>query len=165
MPEAFQDTYTAPRGAGHAQAWAKALDRILSESPADLVAASALCLEICRIERDSILGVEACRAYAALRRAQGDQASELLVRASMRELEAVRLALLESQRRPFGKLRTGGSLIRERKLLGLPASGPLSVKQINAAFRAVAQNAHPDDGGSDDRFITLTAARDALLRE
>jgi hypothetical protein len=138
---------------------------LFARRPVDRGAALTLCLEICRIERDSALGVQACRAYAALRRSQGEAASDLSIRSSMRELEAVRLALVEAQRKPFGKCTATGSLILERRLLSLPLAGPLRADEINAAFRVAAHDSHPDHGGTADRFITLLAARDALLRE
>jgi hypothetical protein len=164
MPQASQSNPSAQKGATTLQMWTQTLDGILSTSPVDLGKATKLCMEICRVERDSLLGLKACRAYAALRRAEGEMASDLSVRASIRELEAVQLAILESQRRPFGKLRKGGSLIVERRLLGLPETGPLSDKDINLAFRTAAHDAHPDHGGSGDRFLALVAAREALLR-
>lgn len=163
MPHASKDTFATPRRTSNSHAWTRVLERILAVTPVDLGPALTLCLEICQIERESVLGVQACRAYAALRRSQGDTASDLSIRASIRELEGVRLAILESQRRPFGKAKTG-SLILERKLLQLPEMGPLTAKEINAAFRAGAHDAHPDQGGSPDRFVALTEARDALLR-
>jgi hypothetical protein len=165
MRQATQDTDTAARKPTDFRALTKALDRILATSPADLISALRICLEISRTEQDSPLGVQAWRAHGALRRAQSDKASELSIRAAVRELEAVKLAILEAQRKPFGKIRTGASLTSERRLLGLPQAGSLNAKEINSAFRNAAHYAHPDHGGSDDRFVALLAARDALLRE
>ncbi|WP_317929810.1 DnaJ domain-containing protein [Halioxenophilus sp. WMMB6] len=52
---------------------------------------------------------------------------------------------------------------RHRKLLNLPAEGELKAKQIKAAFRRLAQKAHPDQGGDHEQFVQITQARDALL--
>jgi len=41
----------------------------------------------------------------------------------------------------------------------------LEVSQIKSAFRVIAKKTHPDVGGSHEKFIKITQARDALLRE
>jgi len=53
---------------------------------------------------------------------------------------------------------------RHRETLDLPVDGKLESAQIKAAFRRLAQKAHPDVGGSHERFVRITEARDALLR-
>ncbi len=53
---------------------------------------------------------------------------------------------------------------RHRETLNLPDEGPLTASQINAAFRQLAKTSHPDAGGSDEIYIRLTEARDALLK-
>lgn len=50
-----------------------------------------------------------------------------------------------------------------RELLNLPADGTLERRQVNAAFRRLAQKAHPDVGGSHEQFVRITKARAALL--
>jgi hypothetical protein len=50
-----------------------------------------------------------------------------------------------------------------REALDLPADGKLERRQINAAFRRLAQKAHPDVGGSHDQFVRITTARNVLL--
>ena len=61
----------------------------------------------------------------------------------------------------------GGSLWRDerqhRAALNLPADGELRPADIKAAFRKLAQKAHPDVGGSHDAFLRIIQARDALL--
>jgi len=52
---------------------------------------------------------------------------------------------------------------RHRETLHLPADGTLDAAQIKAAFRRLAQKAHPDTGGSHEAFIRLSEARNALL--
>jgi hypothetical protein len=51
-----------------------------------------------------------------------------------------------------------------RDALNLPVTGLLEPSQINAAFRRAAKTAHPDGGGSDAQYRSITEARDALLR-
>ena len=50
-----------------------------------------------------------------------------------------------------------------RAVLNLPASGKLERRQVNAAFRRLAQKAHPDVGGSHEQFVRITKARTVLL--
>lgn len=50
-----------------------------------------------------------------------------------------------------------------REALNLPASGKLERRQVNAAFRRLAQKAHPDVGGSHEQFVRITKARAVLL--
>ncbi len=50
-----------------------------------------------------------------------------------------------------------------REVLNLPMEGALKPAEINAAFRRLAKIAHPDAGGSDEHYRSITNARDALL--
>jgi hypothetical protein len=50
-----------------------------------------------------------------------------------------------------------------REVLNLPMEGALKTAEINAAFRRLAKIAHPDAGGSDEHYRSITEARDALL--
>ncbi len=52
-----------------------------------------------------------------------------------------------------------------RAALALPPDGALTPSEIKAAFRHKAKTAHPDGGGSDALYRTITAARDALLAQ
>jgi hypothetical protein len=52
---------------------------------------------------------------------------------------------------------------QHREVLNLPMEGALSRLQIKAAFRRLAQKAHPDMGGSHELFCRITEARNALL--
>ncbi len=52
---------------------------------------------------------------------------------------------------------------RHREILKLPIDGKLEPRQIKAAFRRLAQKAHPDAGGSNEQFVRITQARNALL--
>lgn len=50
-----------------------------------------------------------------------------------------------------------------REVLNLPANGKLERGQVNAAFRRLAQKAHPDVGGSHEQFVRIGKARAVLL--
>lgn len=52
---------------------------------------------------------------------------------------------------------------QHREVLGLPANGKLERRQVNAAFRRLAQKAHPDVGGSHEQFVRIAKAREVLL--
>ena len=52
-----------------------------------------------------------------------------------------------------------------REVLNLPMQGAIKPLEINAAFRRLAKTAHPDAGGSDERYRRIAAARDALLMQ
>ena len=52
---------------------------------------------------------------------------------------------------------------QHRETLNLPIDGKLEPRQINTAFRRLAQKAHPDVGGSNEQFVRITEARNALL--
>ncbi|WP_347986581.1 DnaJ domain-containing protein [Methylomonas sp. AM2-LC] len=52
---------------------------------------------------------------------------------------------------------------QHRETLNLPIDGTLESSQIKAAFRRLAQKMHPDAGGSNEQFIRITEARNALL--
>lgn len=50
-----------------------------------------------------------------------------------------------------------------RTLLNLPPEGVLEFSQIKSAYRKAAKKAHPDAGGSQELFIRIKEACDALL--
>lgn len=50
-----------------------------------------------------------------------------------------------------------------REVLNLPANGKLERRQVNAAFRRLAQKVHPDVGGSHEQFVRIGKARAVLL--
>ncbi|WP_027853176.1 J domain-containing protein [Marinobacterium litorale] len=52
---------------------------------------------------------------------------------------------------------------KHRELLKLPVEGHLKAKEIKTAYRRLAQKAHPDTGGTQEQFVRITEARDALL--
>lgn len=50
-----------------------------------------------------------------------------------------------------------------RMILNLPIEGILELTQIKAAYRKAAKKAHPDAGGSQELFIRIKEACDALM--
>lgn len=62
----------------------------------------------------------------------------------------------QDNRKPFDER-------QHRATLNLPINGKLESRQIKTAFRRLAQKAHPDVGGSNELFVRITEARNALL--
>lgn len=62
----------------------------------------------------------------------------------------------QDNRKPFDER-------QHRETLNLPTDGELEPGQVNAAFRRLAQKVHPDVGGSNEQFVRITEARNALL--
>jgi len=50
-----------------------------------------------------------------------------------------------------------------RKLLALPLEGTLEVYEIKTAYRKMVKIAHPDVGGSQEKFLAITEAKNTLL--
>ena len=62
----------------------------------------------------------------------------------------------QDKRKPFNER-------LHRETLNLPIDGKLESRQVNAAFRRLAQKVHPDVGGSNEQFVRIMEARNALL--
>lgn len=52
-----------------------------------------------------------------------------------------------------------------RAVLDLPEEGTLKLSQIKSAYRKAAKKAHPDAGGSQELFLRIKEACDALLEQ
>ena len=91
-----------------------------------------------------------------------------------RESAKIRRAEAERINREYGHHTGGNSGFQDtrepfdekkhRETLKLPMDGKLEPRQINAAFRRLAQQAHPDAGGSNEQFVLIQEARTALLK-
>jgi hypothetical protein len=77
----------------------------------------------------------------------------------------LRLEAREERRAMLLRLELGGDDGEQREVLNLPLEGALEPSEINAAFRRLAKTAHPDAGGSGERYRRIAEARDALLRQ
>jgi len=62
----------------------------------------------------------------------------------------------QGNRKPFDER-------QHRETLNLPIDGKLEPRQIKVAYRRLAQKVHPDVGGSNEQFVRITEARNALL--
>jgi len=89
------------------------------------------------------------------------------------ESVALRRAAQQRMNEEFARHYAGRGVHREhfkpfnerqhRETLNLPMDGKLEPRQINAAFRRLAQKVHPDVGGSNEQFVRISHARNALL--
>ncbi len=72
----------------------------------------------------------------------------------------------QEKRRAFLlRLELGFDDKEHREVLDLPMEGVLEPSEITAAFRRLAKTAHPDAGGSNERYRAIAEARDALLEQ
>ena len=94
--------------------------------------------------------VELRREYLKIRRAAEERINERFARFSGGHSGH------QDNRKPFDEQ-------QHRKILNLPIDGKLESSQIKSAFRRLAQKAHPDVGGSNEQFVRITEARNALL--
>jgi hypothetical protein len=94
--------------------------------------------------------VELRRESLEIRRAEQQRMNEEFARYSRNR------SGYQDNRKPFDER-------QHRKTLNLPIDGKLEPRQINSAFRRLAQKAHPDVGGSNEQFVRITEARNALL--
>lgn len=56
-----------------------------------------------------------------------------------------------------------GNEKEHRQILCLPIEGNLEENQIKTAYKIVVKKVHPDVGGSHEKFIQVTKAKDTLL--
>ncbi len=77
----------------------------------------------------------------------------------------LRLEAREKRRALLLRLYSNDDDSEQREILKLPMEGALEPSQINAAFRRLAKTAHPDAGGSGERYRRIAEARDILLAQ
>ncbi len=132
------------------------------EEPFDMVGP----FNLDELERDGRIAFAACTVMSR-QRWRDDQM------ALRRESVELRRAERQRMNEAFARFFEGRNRQREnrgpaderqhRAALNLPMDGKLEPRQINAAFRRLAQRAHPDVGGSSEQFVRIMKARTALL--
>jgi hypothetical protein len=145
--------------------WKVSLERLWSAAALDPAQATRLMAEMARSEEPE-LRAAAAQALASLHVAlvkSADRGAQALAR---RRLGAVRDVLHALTQPRFGK--RGGAMPSPeehyRRLLGLPLDRKLFAPEINQAYKRAAKSAHPDAGGSEQKFLELSKARDALMK-
>ena len=149
--------------------WKLELDRIWSAHAPDYGEAVELAHRIANLSEDEALRQAASQALPILRcaaQAGADHATCVAARRRLGVMHEVLAALTAPQ---FGRRQALPKMLtmeeRCRELLGLPLGCRLSEREIHRAYKLLAKRAHPDAGGSEEAFLRITAAHDALMRE
>jgi hypothetical protein len=146
--------------------WKLGVERLWSASTLDHHAAACLMAEIANADGETILRQAAAQALPILRHALED-ADQSVQDGARRRLGVVREVLHELTTPRFGKRQSKALTPEEgyRQMLGLPLGCNLSAPDIHQAWKRAAKTAHPDGGGSEQKFQELSAARDELIRQ
>jgi hypothetical protein len=150
------------------KAWELAIDLLWSSEEPDYREAAWLVADIARSSWNEPLRRAAAQAVPSLRAAMLRAAEPDTKELAQERLGVVRNILRVLTGPHFGKRRETEPLTAEqhyRQTLGLPLAGRLSQPQIHQAWKRAAKTAHPDMGGDVQAFVTLSAARDALMKE
>jgi hypothetical protein len=152
----------------HLSDWKHSIERIWSASAPDYGEAACLAAEISRAGEEAMLRQAAAQALPILRSAAPEAADRSIHDAARRRLGVIREVLHTLTTPQFGKRQDPAKLLTpeecHRQLLGLPLGRRLSGAEIHRAYKRVAKSAHPDAGGSAQRFLELSEARDALMQ-
>jgi hypothetical protein len=153
----------------HLSEWKHSIELIWSAAAPDYGEAACLAAEIARASTEAILRQAATQALPILRSASSADADHSTTDAARRRLGVIREVLHTLTTPAFGKRGNRPKLLtseeRYRRMLGLPHGPRLSAPEIHQAWKRAAKSAHPDGGGSTQRFQELSAARDALIQE
>ena len=148
--------------------WKLELDRIWSAHAPDYGEAVELAHRIASLSEDEALRQAASQALPILRCAAQVGADHATCVAA-RRLGVMHEVLAALTTRQFGRRQALPKMLtmeeRSRELLGLPLGCRLSEGEIHRAYKLLAKRAHPDAGGSEEAFLQITAAHDALMRE
>jgi hypothetical protein len=146
--------------------WKLALERLRSAPLADWTEAARIVAEIARTSSDVTLRQAAEQGLPVLRQA-ADNDDPAVTLAAQRRLGVIIEVIHDLTAPRFGrrsaKPKKLSSEDRARKLLGLPLAVQLTCEDINQAYRRAAKGMHPDQGGSAEAFMDLSAARDILI--
>jgi hypothetical protein len=147
--------------------WQLDIERIWQAAATDWPEAARLADVMARTGAEVLLRQAAAQALPILRHAAAASADPDITDAARRRLGIIRELLHTLTTPKFGRrdipLKPLTPDQRHRQLLGLPLDGRLSAPEIHRAWKRAARSAHPDAGGSAQAFLTLSAARDALI--
>lgn len=148
------------------ESWKLALERLRSADDADWAEAGRLVAEIVRTGTDTMLRQAAEQALPVLRQA-ADNDDDGVTLAARRRVGVILDVVHDLTAPRFGRRNAAPKKLsredRARKMLGLPLAVQLTCDDINQAYRRAAKDMHPDQGGSAQAFIDLSAARDILI--
>lgn len=90
--------------------------------------------------------------------------NELLLQSYVKQQQTYKEFQEELQRRNKQKSQNHiNQEIKYREILCLPHKGILKISEVKTAYKKVAKTEHPDMGGSHERFVLITEAKEALL--
>ena len=149
------------------ESWKLALERLRTARDVDWDEAGRLAAEIARGSGDATLRHAAAQAVPILRQAALDDEEPGITGAARRRLGVI-LEVVHGLTSPrFGRRsampKKLSSEDRARQTLGLPLAVQLTCDDIHQAYRRAAKAMHPDQGGSEQAFLDLAAARDILI--
>lgn len=151
-----------------AETWKVALERLWSAAAIDVPEVARLAGEIVASNADEAIRQAARQAMPTLRHALLDPTDDEAAEAVRRRLGVLVDALREMTTPRFGRRGVAAKPLTAdqcaRQMLGLPLAGHLAGAQIHQAFKQAAKHVHPDAGGSEQAFLELAAARDALMK-
>jgi hypothetical protein len=149
--------------------WRLGVERLWSAATLDYREAEWLAADIVRFCTDAKLRPAAALALPALRIASLENADRGARDEARRLFEIMRDVLRSLDAAGFGQRDVAPKPIspheRHRQLLGLPLDRRLTPAEINRAYKRAAKTAHPDGGGDAQKFLALSAAQDALMKE
>jgi hypothetical protein len=149
--------------------WRLGVERLWSAATLDYREAEWLTADIVRFGTDATLRPAAARALPALRIAALKNADRGARDEARRRFEIMRDVLRSLDAAGFGQRDVAPKPIspqaRHRQLLGLPLDRRLTPAEIHRAYKRAAKTAHPDGGGDAQKFLALSAAQDALMKE
>jgi hypothetical protein len=153
----------------HLSEWKHSVELIWSAAAPDYGEAACLVAEIARASTEAMLRQAAMQALPILRSASSADADHSTTDAARRRLGVIREVLHTLTTPTFGRRENAPKLLtseeRYRQMLGLPQGPRLSAPEIHGAWKRAAKTAHPDAGGSAQKFLELSAARDALIKQ
>ncbi|MDO9062631.1 MAG: hypothetical protein Q7U92_26900 [Bradyrhizobium sp.] len=154
---------------GKLRDWQLDLDRIWQAEAPDWNEAARLADVMARTGEDVLLQQAATQALSILRHAAAGTGEPGIADAARRRLGIIREVLHGLTTPKFGRRDIPVKALEpeevHRQLLGLPLGRRLSAPEIHRAWKRAAKSAHPDAGGSEQAFLELSAARDALIGE
>src|SRR5712664_4952154 len=136
--------------------WKFSVERLWSAAAPDYYEAARLAADIASASEEAILRQAATQALPILRSASSEDADQSTRDAARRRLGVIREVLHTLTTPTFGKRGNSPKLLtseeRYRQMLGLPHGPRLSAPEIHQAWKRAAKIAHPDGGGSTQRF-------------
>lgn len=117
------------------------------------------------IEELMIQGAISFAECVVMSRQKWNDERESLLAVSMRKRRKAQQEFFEELEKQNRRKQTNHTnhLAEYRMLLELPLSGTLEISQIKSAYRKAAKKAHPDAGGTQEMFLRVKEACDALL--